>query len=549
MALLAAVPVEGDGEAVGLVANGLDELERRRRPGQPNAVAPDRRVEDLLALGDGYEGELRQAERRQGLLGRAELGLAAVDHDQVGQGRALAEELAVAPGQDLAQAGDVVRALDRADEELAVSVLVGAAVAEDDERPDRFLAAGVGDVEALDRPRQGRQSEGRFQLLEGDEGAGLAAEIGLGVAPGHVDELPVAAAAGREGADLGPAEQGLQARRRGRLDRQQQARRQVAVAVEPGQEAAQEVVVGEAGGDVQHPGFRVPDLAAPHEEDVDRGPVGQAGQADDVLVLEGRGDGPGPILVVLDRPQQVAPAGRFLELLAFGLDLHPRPERPGQLGQAPFEEEAGVVDALAVFGLGHQADAGRRAQPELVFEAGPLAAAEDGLLAAPDPEVLVDQVDGGAGSSGRAERTEVARAVGLDLAAEVDPGPGLADRELDVGEALVVLEAEVEAGLVLLDVVVLEEGRFLLGARQDVVDVGRLAEDAADLEVGFGQEVGADPVAQGAGLADVDDLARGALEEVDAGLGRQFGGPFLQLPARRGRRRPSRTRGRPRPPS
>ncbi len=229
-----------------------------------------------------------------------------------------------------------------------------------------------------------------------------------------------------------------------------------------------------------------------------------------------------------DGAQEVAPAGRLLELLLGGRPLHPALDRPGQLGQPALEEEAGVVDALAIVGFADAADAGSRAEPELVLEAGALAAAEDGVLAAADAEVPVDEMDGGAGPPGGAERPEIARAVGLDLAAEVDAGERLADRQLEVGEALVVLEPEVEAGLVLLDVVVLQEGGFLLGARQDEVDVGRLPEDAPDLDVGIGQEVGADAVAEGAGLADVDDLARGALEEVDAGLGRQAGRPRLE---------------------
>ncbi len=142
---------------------------------------------------------------------------------------------------------------------------------------------------------------------------------------------------------------------------------------------------------------------------------------------------------------------------------------------------------------------------------------------------LIDQVDGRAGPLGRAERPEVAGPVGLDPAAEIDARVLVPGRDLEVGEALVVLEPEVEAGLVLLDVVVLEEGGFPFGTGQDEIDVGRLAEDVADLEVGVGQEIGADAVAQGPGLADVDDLAGRVLEKIDAGLGRELGGALFQL--------------------
>ena len=354
-------------------------------------------------------------------------------------------------------------------------------------------------------------------------------EESLGVAPGHFDELAVLPAAGDDDADLGPAEERLEAGRSRRSRGQEQARRQLAVAVEAGQESAQDLGVRDARRRVDEARGRAPDLALAHEEDVDGRAGVPAGQADDVLVLEGCGDRPGPVPVVLDRAQEVAAAGRLLELLVRGRPLHSRLEGAGQLGHAALEEETGVLDVLAVIGLGDRADAGRRAELELVLETGALAAAEDGVLAAADEEVLVDEVDGRAGPPGRAEGAEIAGAVRLDLPAEVDAGPGLAGRHLEVGEALVVLEAEVEAGLVLLDVIVLQEGGFLLGAGQDVIDVRRLAQDVADLEVRIGQEVGADAVPKGAGLADVDDLAGRVLEEVDAGLGREPGRFLLQL--------------------
>ena len=74
------------------------EVRSRRMP-----VAGRGREQDLLFLGDGDERDVGEAERGQGLLRRAELGLAAVDHDQVGEGRPLVEELAVSPGDDLAR--------------------------------------------------------------------------------------------------------------------------------------------------------------------------------------------------------------------------------------------------------------------------------------------------------------------------------------------------------------------------------------------------------------------------------------------------------------
>ena len=161
-----------------------------------------------------------------------------------------------------------------------------------------------------------------------------------------------------------------------------------------------------------------------------------------------------------------------------------------------------------------------------MFQAGPFPAPEAGVFAPADPEMPVDEMDGLTRASGRAERAEVAGAVVLDLSAHVDPGELLADGQLEIGKALVVLEPEVELRPVLLDVVVLEEGGFFLGAGQDVVDVGRLPQDVPDLDVRVGQEIGADPVAEGARLADVEDLAGGVPEEIDTGLGRETRRPW-----------------------
>ena len=211
-------------------------------------------------------------------------------------------------------------------------------------------------------------------------------------------------------------------------DGQEEAGRQLAGPVEGGQEAPRTSASGDGGRGVDERGGRIPDLALAHEEDVDGGSAARAGEADDVLVFEGRGDRAGPVPVVLDRPQEVAQAGRLFESLLRGRPLHPRLEGPGQLGCPAFEKKAGVLDVFTIGGLGDEADARRRAELELVFEAGPLAAAEDGLLTAADEKVLVDEVDGGPGPAGRAVGAEIARAVGLDLAAEIDPRPGLRPR-------------------------------------------------------------------------------------------------------------------------
>jgi hypothetical protein len=78
--------------------------------------------------------------------------------------------------------------------------------------------------------------------------------------------------------------------------------------------------------------------------------------------------------------------------------------------------------------------------------------------------------------------------------------------DLDVGVALVVLEADVVARAVLLDEVHLQDQRFELGADHDPLDIGDALDELAGLVVvlGAGVEVGAQAGAQVDRLADVD---------------------------------------------
>src|SRR5438445_641520 len=96
----------------------------------------------------------------------------------------------------------------------------------------------------------------------------------------------------------------------------------------------------------------------------------------------------------------------------------------------------------------------------------------------------------------------------------------LAQRHRDARVALVVGEADVEAGLVLLDEVVLEQQRLSLVGDDDRLKVGDLAHQRGVLgaRVRVGAEVARHARSQALRLADIEDLARGALPEIHAGL-------------------------------
>ena len=189
----------------------------------------------------------------------------------------------------------------------------------------------------------------------------------------------------------------------------------------------------------------------------------------------------------------------------------------------PFQEIAQVVDHLAVAGLFDRADAGPAAQLDVVIQAGARILAGDlavagqvGEDAAQHIQGLVHRPDAGVGA-------EVARAVLDHLAGDGHLGEGVRPVHLDVGVALVVLEADVVARAVLLDQVHLEDERLELRTDHDPLDIGDVLHQLAGLVVLVGAllEIGAHPVAQVDRLADVDDLPAVLFIDVTARLGGQ----------------------------
>jgi hypothetical protein len=114
------------------------------------------------------------------------------------------------------------------------------------------------------------------------------------------------------------------------------------------------------------------------------------------------------------------------------------------------------------------------------------------------------------------------------LAGEVDPRIGLVERDRDERIRLVVAQPDVEARLVLLDEVLLGQQRLGLAAHEQEVDrLGHL--DHLHLAAGHAVgEVAGDPAADRLGLADVDDLARAVLEQIDARPVRQVASLLLE---------------------
>ena len=145
-------------------------------------------------------------------------------------------------------------------------------------------------------------------------------------------------------------------------------------------------------------------------------------------------------------------------------------------------------------------------------------------------EVAMDEVHQPVRQVSREIRAVVGGSVFLQAARDVDARITLGG-ELDVGVGFVVAQQDVVARLPLLDEVVLERQSFFFVVDLDEVDLPRVVDQRAGLDVGQAliEEIAADPGAKVLGLADVDHRAMGVLVQIHSGQGRKFGRTGAQL--------------------
>ena len=167
---------------------------------------------------------------------------------------------------------------------------------------------------------------------------------------------------------------------------------------------------------------------------------------------------------------------------------------------------------------------------DVVLEAGPSALAGDHLVARPDAEQTVRQRHRLAREPSRKEWAGVEAAVALDVAGDEDARERLVGRQLEVGVVLVVAQQDVVFRRPLFDQIVLERERFDDGVGDDDLEPRDLVEQRVGLRVGAVRaEVIAHPVAQGAGLADVNGVAVRVEIEIHPWLFGQAGDLFPEL--------------------
>ena len=183
------------------------------------------------------------------------------------------------------------------------------------------------------------------------------------------------------------------------------------------------------------------------------------------------------------------------------------------------------VAAQEALGIGHvarvvvgrdQADAGPRAAPDLVQQAGPRAVREHRVLAGAQAEHLLDQLDRLLHRPGARVGAEVAVLL-VDRAAVVGHAREGCRHQLQVRVALVVAKQDVEARAQRLDQVVLEQQRLGLAAHHRGLQPRDALDHQADARAAVVLlEVARHALLQVARLADVEHRAGRVEVAVDA---------------------------------
>ena len=233
----------------------------------------------------------------------------------------------------------------------------------------------------------------------------------------------------------------------------------------------------------------------------------------------------------LHRQDRITQLRRFLISLALRGVLHPAAQVARQFLRAALEEQSGVVDGLLILRLRADAvDARRDAALDVVLEARPRALAGDHLVARSDAEQAMRERHRAPRQPRRQERPGVDVLVALDAPRDQHPREPLSRRQLQVGIVLVVAKPDVVLRVPRLDDVVLERQRLDDRVGDDVLEAVDLLEQRVGLDVQPPRaEIAAHPIAQRAGLADVDRLTRMVEIQVHARLLGQPGDLGLEI--------------------
>ena len=213
----------------------------------------------------------------------------------------------------------------------------------------------------------------------------------------------------------------------------------------------------------------------------------------------------------------VAQLGGLFELQGLRRALHVVGQSHQQLPRFALQEHLGPLDLLRVVLLADQTHAGAGAAVDLVLQAGPGTIAEIAVLALPDLEYALQEMQRLAHRTGARVRTEVAAAGALAPAVQRQAGKPVAAGQVDVRIRLVVAQQDIERRLVRLDEVLLQQQRVGLGGGDGDLHVT----DAHHQRLGLGiqprvAKVAAEAIAQVPRLAHVEQFAGSIVHLVHA---------------------------------
>src|SRR5262245_20710187 len=539
----APLPVEADGEAVGLVADRPDQPHDGRSLFEKDGlVFPtlDQQMADLFVAPARFDNagdrQVRQPQLVQRGGGERQLPLAAVNEDQIRQPLLFLQQARIAPIDGFAHRGEIVRALDRLDDELAVVRLLHLAVFANDHPRDVLRALNVRDVKRLDPVRVRRQTQNILQFGQDLRPIGLddpeaLVETELGVLFDQVDHLALLAALRVE--DLHAttalfAQHFFQSFAALPINRHVNLQRHV---------IADGVILFEHGSqefgrietfdrDVFPVKFSPPDDAPfAHCEQMQRQLMRLAVIAEYVNVEIQH---PHHLLMLAERAngfEQIPVLRRLLESQLLGSLQHSRLQLIGQFLVFAFEQQLHIMNRFAILiGLAQVLLTGPEAAFNLVLHAGPPGALVDFInliRTRAQLEFAVDQRDGLVRQRRGQVRAVIGRVVLFYSAGFEDAREVLVNRQLQMRVGLVILEHHVVARLVALDQVRFEDQRLGLGVGDDELEVNNARDQLLRLGVHHARvlKILAHPVAQVLRLADIEDLALRVLVKVAAGSG------------------------------
>ena len=223
----------------------------------------------------------------------------------------------------------------------------------------------------------------------------------------------------------------------------------------------------------------------------------------------------------LEGLELVAEAGGVLEMELLGGGFHITFELADNGGAFGFEEALEAFEVGAVVSGADAVGAGGGALADVVEEAGAKEAAflvggEDFEAAGAEAKDALENLDDAA-EVGAAEEGSVEFAAWSRGAGGIDGGEVVGEGDFEVREGFVIGLAGVVGRLDVLDESRFVEDGFDFAAAFEIGDVGDAAGHLGDPgaagggEVGGGLEVGGGAVAEGLGLADVEDAAVGVL--------------------------------------